>query len=183
MPRTLRAIRECILTNQNQPVSEPQTELRRLQDILRRNPVALIILVILAIGVLGLLNNLGSGPSGSGSEPSGSYNTMPLEQKLGSIDAGHRVDKDDITVKRFRYLLDSLHDASGVDPETIADKVVWARNNLRDKYGRKDESALDVMEGLNNAYKAKDLTNMRGTENFNAILAFIVVSVGDKWFK
>jgi len=44
--------------------------LRRLQDILRRNPVALIILVILGIGFLKLLSNLGSGPSSSGSVPS-----------------------------------------------------------------------------------------------------------------
>jgi hypothetical protein len=29
---------------------------------------------------------------------------------------GHLVDKDDVTVKRFRYLLDSLHDVTGVDP-------------------------------------------------------------------
>jgi uncharacterized protein len=64
------------LTNQNRSVPQPQTGLRSFQDILRRNPVALFILVILGIGVLSLLNNLGSGPSGSVSIPSSNTSTQ-----------------------------------------------------------------------------------------------------------
>jgi Sel1 repeat len=67
-----------ILTNQNQPVPEPPVVvLDRLRDVLRRNPVALVILVILSIGFLRLLS-MGSGPNSSGSVPTYS-NTQPAQ--------------------------------------------------------------------------------------------------------
>jgi hypothetical protein len=34
---------------------------------------------------------------------------------MANIDAGRVVSKDDIRIARFRYLPNSLHDASGVD--------------------------------------------------------------------
>jgi len=63
-------VEQRILTDQNQPMPEPQTGLDRFQSILRRNPVALLILFILVIGVLGLLSKSGNGPSAPGSSPS-----------------------------------------------------------------------------------------------------------------
>jgi hypothetical protein len=113
----------------------------------------------------------------SANQESGSGSTS-LEHKLAQINAGRlSIDKDDITVKRFHYLLDSLHAATGVEREMIADKVVWAQGELRDRYG-KDVTVLGLMETLNQM--RGQLSSQRGPKNFDAILAMLVVLTGTR---
>lgn len=73
---------------------------------------------------------------------------MSFEYKLASINAGKRVEKDDITVTRFRYLLENLERKTKNNQEEIGDMSVTGVNLLRDKYG-KEVKLLDFMEGTN----------------------------------
>lgn len=73
--------------------------------------------------------------------------SSPLEQQIASINAGHIVSEDDITVARFRYLLKDPHEASsgvknidgrvtpyaGDDPEQIAHLLVYYQKTYRGK--------------------------------------------------
>ena len=69
----------------------------------------------------------------------------PLEYQLAVINAGGVVPESDITVKRFRYLLNDLHKKTGYTQQQIADLNVYAVDSLRDKYG-KHVRLLDFME-------------------------------------
>jgi hypothetical protein len=68
--------------------------------------------------------------------PSSSSAADPLEQMMANIDAGRGVSKDDIRIARFRYLPNSLHDASGVDEKVIGDKVADIKRALHDSSAR-----------------------------------------------
>lgn len=72
------------------------------------------------------------------------YEVLSLEQKLATINSGHfGVPEDDITIRRFRFLLASIHSATGVDREKIADKVVWAQGRMHNRDG-KNVTVLEV---------------------------------------
>jgi hypothetical protein len=101
--------------------------------------------------------------------------THSTARKTAKPTSRNLVAKDDITVRRFRYLLDSVHDVTGVDSETIADKVVWANGDLRNKYG-KNVNVLEIMEALNTL--RGPLTFQRGPKNLVAVLSLLIVPVG-----
>jgi hypothetical protein len=55
----------------------------------------------------------------------------PLEYQLATINKGGYVSKNDITVTRFRYLIESLDKKCINTKKDIADVVVQAQNTLR----------------------------------------------------
>lgn len=76
-----------------------------------------------------------------------------LEHQLATINAGGYVAKDDITVARFRSLLEQLSSTYVEDKQEIADASVTAKQLLK-----KDgvaESLLNIMEGLNQLFATK----------------------------
>lgn len=95
----------------------------------------------------------------------------PLEYKLAVINANGIVAEDDITVTRFRYLLDTLEIKSGYSRQQIGDMTVSAQELIRSEYG-KDITVLDLMEKANSAMST-------GTDlNYKEVLALIAVSYG-----
>lgn len=70
-----------------------------------------------------------------------------LEYKLACINAGRLVSKDDLTVARFRALLDSLAKRFRESPRQIGNISVAAQLSLKGK--GISESLLNIMEGMN----------------------------------
>jgi hypothetical protein len=127
---------EGILTDQNQPLPKPQKGLRRFQDTLRRNPVALIILVILVIGFIKLLSNLGSGPSSSGSVPS---QTGESVSRTGTYKDGNAAINrgGEVSEMAKEGEAQRIERACAVDfARLCADKVAWPRIEDFQKRGR-----------------------------------------------
>lgn len=90
----------------------------------------------------------GGGESGSQqAEQQKASQPMPLEHKLAIIDKGY-VTRDDITVTRFRTLLDQLSSKYNETRQKISDVTVGGQSLLRDKYGI-EESLLNIMEDMN----------------------------------
>ena len=73
--------------------------------------------------------------------------SMSLAYQLATIDKGY-VSRDDVTVTRFRTLLDQLSSKYDGTRQKISDCSVVAQNLLRDKYGI-EESLLNIMEDMN----------------------------------
>lgn len=78
------------------------------------------------------------------------YENYPLEYKLAIVDMNGHVSQDDIVIKRFRYLIESLHSKTGYEPQKIADMVVKARNLINEEYGR-EVKIIDILEDANTA--------------------------------
>ena len=76
-----------------------------------------------------------------------------LEYKLATINAGAYVSKDDITVARFRSLLNQLSATFIENKQQIADMSVTAQNLLK-KEGVQ-ESLMNIMEGMNQLFPRK----------------------------
>ncbi len=74
----------------------------------------------------------------------------PVEYKLAIINKGGPISKNDITVTRFRYLLESLEKKCINTKQDIADVLVTAQNTLRDNYGIK-VGLLSITEGINDS--------------------------------
>jgi hypothetical protein len=72
------------------------------------------------------------------------------EYMLASLDKGYPVEEDDITVKRFRYLLDSLEKKTTNTRQQLADYTFNTQKIAREKYG-KDIKLIDLMEQANKA--------------------------------
>ncbi len=72
----------------------------------------------------------------------------PVEYKLAIINKGGPISKNDITVTRFRYLLESLEKKCINSKQDIADVLVTAQNTLKDNYGIRVE-LLSITEGIN----------------------------------
>ncbi len=71
-----------------------------------------------------------------------------LEHKLAIINKNGYVPQSDITVIRFRYLLEILEDKTTNSKQEIADMSVAGITLLRERYGR-EISLLQFMEGVN----------------------------------
>jgi len=85
--------------------------------------------------------------------PSSSRTTAtptPIEYQLATLNKGGYVAQDDITVTRFRFLLDSLERKTTNTKQQIADTTFNAQKLARDKYG-KEVTLLELMEGANRA--------------------------------
>ena len=113
------------------------------EDKMRVKIWMILILFFAAI----LLTSCGEGDSGSQAEQQKTSPSMSLEHKLAIIDKGY-VTRDDITVTRFRTLLDQLSSKYNETRQKISDVTVAAQNLLRDKYGI-EESLLNIMEDMN----------------------------------
>ena len=70
-----------------------------------------------------------------------------LAYQCASVDANRLVNKDDITIKRFNFLLNNLSKKFIENQTQIADITVMAKNKFY-KLGR-EESLLDIMEAVN----------------------------------
>jgi hypothetical protein len=71
----------------------------------------------------------------------------PLEYKLACLNANKILQKDHITVSRFRSLLSQLSNSFSEEKNSIADMSAKSHAMLRDE--GVDESLLNVMEGIN----------------------------------
>jgi hypothetical protein len=81
-----------------------------------------------------------------------SRKNIPMEKKLADLNAGHTVDDNDITVARFRSLLDQLSQRFPEARDKIGD-MTFKTQELLKKDGI-SESLLRIMEGLNQASKS-----------------------------
>lgn len=103
-----------------------------------------LLIVLFVLLILTSLNDTNKPDSVEGiSEPS-----EPLEYQLAVINEGGYVAKDDITVTRFRHLLETLDQKCFNSKQQIADIVVKAQEILRNNYGI-EIKLLDLMEGVN----------------------------------
>jgi hypothetical protein len=73
-----------------------------------------------------------------------------MEVMLATIDKSSSVDADDITVKRFRFLLENIQRKTKNTKDQIGDMTVNGQKLLRDKYG-KEKTLLELMEDANRA--------------------------------
>ena len=78
------------------------------------------------------------------------YARDSVAHQLATIEAGGHVAKNDITVARFRSLLDRLSSMYVEDQQEIADDSVTAQQLLRDDVI--SESLVKIMEGLNQLF-------------------------------
>lgn len=90
--------------------------------------------------------------------------------KLASIDKGKIINRDDVLVNRFRYLLKTLDDKTSETKVQIADMTVKAQQILRDKYG-KEVSLLFLMENVNDAIPSG--ANVKYAEIISAYILLI----------
>jgi hypothetical protein len=97
--------------------------------------------------------------SGTGSEVLPTQNTgsevsptenKTIEYQLAVVDAGGYVPDNDISVARFRSLLEQLSQAYGGSDQQIADQTVKAQELLKNR-GVK-ESLLNIMTGMNKLF-------------------------------
>lgn len=94
-----------------------------------------------------------------------SIQNKSIEYKLATIDAGGYVKEIDITINRFRTLLNLLSKKYVENRQQIADMSVTAQNMLRDRGIA--ESILNIMEGMNKIFKS-DIGNQKYAEYASA---------------
>ncbi len=83
--------------------------------------------------------------------PSKKYSESDINKiafHLASLNKGSLVNKNDITITRFKYLLNSLDSKTQESKQQIADMTFKAQQILREKYG-KEIGLLFLMENLN----------------------------------
>jgi len=85
---------------------------------------------------------------------------MSIEYKLATIDKGY-VSEDDITITRFRSLLQQLDAKYADNKQGIADSTVMAQKLLREE--GIEESLLNIMEGMNQLFSSESV-NLEYTE-------------------
>lgn len=90
--------------------------------------------------------------------------------KLASIDKDKIINRDDVLVNRFRYLLQILDDKTSETKVQIADMTVKAQQILRDEYG-KEVSLLFLMENVNDAIPSG--ANVKYAEIISAYILLI----------
>ena len=76
-----------------------------------------------------------------------------LEYQLACINAGKQVKKDDLSVKRFRSILNQLSQTFIENKQQIADMSVKANQILKED--GISESLLNIMEGMNQIFYSK----------------------------
>ncbi len=76
-----------------------------------------------------------------------------IEYKLATIDKGY-VSRDDITIIRFKSLLQQLDATYADNKQELGDSTVVAQRMLKNDYGIK-ETMLNIMEDLNKVYVTK----------------------------
>lgn len=111
--------------------------------------VGLAFFIILGVGS----DDSGTSTSSSSSSRSKTSGNETLEYQLAVINKGGYVPQNDITVTRFRYLLETLERKTINSRQEIADMSVAGITRLRERYGR-DVSLLQFMEGVNSSIPA-----------------------------
>jgi len=111
--------------------------------------VGLAFFIIIGVGS----DDSGTSTSSSSSSRSKTSGNETLEYQLAVINKGGYVVQSDITVTRFRYLLETLERKTINSRQEIADMSVAAITGLRERYGR-DVSLLQFMEGLDSSISA-----------------------------
>lgn len=97
----------------------------------------------------------------------------PMEYMLATINNGSSVNEDDISVTRFRYLLEQLHKETGYKKQRIGDITVLIWKEVRDKYG-KDVSLLQFMSEERKSY-------LQGAGiKYEEALSFLAVLIGNQ---
>jgi hypothetical protein len=100
--------------------------------------------IVVAVSLLAILAWLSIRNSDQSSAPSpavkGPYVTDPksesLEYQLAYLDAGTmKLDREDVSVKRIKFLLDELATTTKEGRQQIADQTTQAVSVARDKYG------------------------------------------------
>ena len=71
-----------------------------------------------------------------------------VEYKVAAIDAGGYIAKDDITITRARYLINSIQSATNISAEGIGNMAAKASDLIKEKYGKK-VSILEILEAIN----------------------------------
>jgi len=84
-----------------------------------------------------------------------------IEYKLATLDKGHVVSEDDVTIARFRSLLQQLDAKYADNKQGIADSTVVAQRLLREE--GIEESLLNIMEGMNQLFLL-ELAELKYTE-------------------
>lgn len=97
-----------------------------------------------------------------------------LEYKLATINANGYVKKDDITVTRFRYLLNNISQHTGYPPEKIGDITVFAQKELHEKNG-KEINLLSLMEEANKVL----VKNKASKIKYEEIISMLMVMLSD----
>lgn len=95
----------------------------------------------------------------------------PLEYQLAVINAGGFVADNDVSVNRFRYLLETLQKQTAYTQQQIADANVMAVNTLHNQYG-KNIKLLDFMEGTLKPLQVK------AKVDYKEIVAAMIVLIG-----
>lgn len=95
------------------------------------------------------------------------------EYMLASLDKGYNLDEDDITVNRFRFLLDKLEAKTQNTRQQIADMTVNSQKLLREKYG-KEVTLLELMEQANKAIPETS----KHTVKYEEIISMVAVLMG-----
>jgi len=90
-----------------------------------------------------------------------------IEYKLACIDAGRRVDQDDIKVARFRSILRQLSETFVEDRQQIADMSVKGQQMLKQE--GISETLLNIMEGMNQLFSTT-VANQKYAEYITAYL-------------
>lgn len=93
-----------------------------------------------------------------------------LEYKLASINHGSPVEEDDVTIIRFRYLLDSLEKKTANSKQQIGDMSVKAQEVLKEKYG-KEVSLLELIEQTDKAIPSNSNKDVK----FEEIISLVMI--------
>jgi hypothetical protein len=94
------------------------------------------------------------------------------EYQLAMLNANGAVNSSDVTIIRFRYILNSIQDKSGESHRRIGDMLAKGHSLLRSNYG-KQVSVLSFAEDANRAMRSAP----SGTA-FAEVVALLVISIG-----
>jgi hypothetical protein len=104
----------------------------------------------------------------------------PVPYMLAVINNGAPVNRDDITIRRFAYILEKFSKATGETEQETGDRLVYAWKLIEKEYGRRI-SLLDYAERVRKAYASLAMaSNQNPTKLFEFALAATTVSVGNE---
>jgi hypothetical protein len=99
---------------------------------------------------------------------------------MATINNDGPVRENDITVARFRFILDKFASATGETEEQVGDRIVAMWKIVEKDYGRK-VALLDYAERVRRMYDSLSLsTNSGGSKLLEFCLAAVTVSIGNE---
>lgn len=94
------------------------------------------------------------------------------EFNLAVLNAGRWVKEDDVTIIRFRFLLNSISARSGYSPTRISDMVAKARDMIRRDFGKE----VNLLAFTEEIYR-EVLAAPKGTKLVD-LIASVAISIG-----